>query len=76
MAIADRGASIPSHRCVGLSAINGAAISGAGRIIAVDRLKSKRDLDELISARLKLSEINAGMDALKTGEVARQVIAF
>ena len=36
----------------------------------------KLHLDELISARLKLSEINDGMAALKKGEVARQVIAF
>jgi S-(hydroxymethyl)glutathione dehydrogenase/alcohol dehydrogenase len=36
----------------------------------------KLHLDELISARLKLSEINAGLEALHKGEVARQVIAF
>jgi S-(hydroxymethyl)glutathione dehydrogenase/alcohol dehydrogenase len=36
----------------------------------------KLHLDELISARLKLSEVNDGMEALRKGEVARQVIAF
>jgi S-(hydroxymethyl)glutathione dehydrogenase/alcohol dehydrogenase len=36
----------------------------------------KLHLDELISARLRLSEINDGMEALRKGEVARQVIEF
>ncbi len=39
-------------------------------------LAGKLHLDELISARLKLDQINDGMAALKKGEVARQVIAF
>ena len=39
-------------------------------------LSGKLKLDPLISSRIPLSEINAGMEALKTGEVARQVITF
>ena len=39
-------------------------------------LSGKLKLDELISHRIKLEEINRAMDALKTGEVARQVIGF
>jgi S-(hydroxymethyl)glutathione dehydrogenase/alcohol dehydrogenase len=39
-------------------------------------LNGKLELDALISSRIKLEEINQAMDALKTGEVARQVIMF
>jgi S-(hydroxymethyl)glutathione dehydrogenase/alcohol dehydrogenase len=39
-------------------------------------LSGKLMLDPLISRRIPLEEINDGMEALKTGEVARQVIAF
>ncbi len=39
-------------------------------------LNGKLELDALISSRIKLEEINQAMDALKTGEVARQVIVF
>ncbi len=39
-------------------------------------LNGKLELDALISSRIKLDEINEAMDALKTGEVARQVIVF
>ena len=39
-------------------------------------LSGKLMLDPLISRRIPLDEINDAMEALKTGEVARQVIAF
>ena len=39
-------------------------------------LSGKLKLDPLISRRIPLSEINEGMEALKTGEVARQIITF
>jgi S-(hydroxymethyl)glutathione dehydrogenase/alcohol dehydrogenase len=39
-------------------------------------LAGKLHLDLLISRRMKLEEINDGMDALRKGEVARQVIMF
>jgi S-(hydroxymethyl)glutathione dehydrogenase / alcohol dehydrogenase len=39
-------------------------------------LAGKLHLDELISRRVKLDEINDGMAALRTGDVARQVIVF
>ena len=39
-------------------------------------LAGKLKLDQLISHRIKLEEVNEAMDALKTGKVARQVIAF
>ena len=39
-------------------------------------LSGKLKLDPLISRRIPLSEINDGMEALKTGEVARQIITF
>ena len=39
-------------------------------------LQGKLHLDDLISRRIKLEDINEGMEALKTGEVARSVIMF
>lgn len=39
-------------------------------------LDGKLHLDQLISNRIKLSEINEGMASLKTGEIARNVIIF
>ncbi|MEE9282020.1 MAG: Zn-dependent alcohol dehydrogenase [Myxococcota bacterium] len=39
-------------------------------------LAGKLKLDALISTRIKLEDVNSAMDALKLGEVARQVIDF
>ena len=39
-------------------------------------LDGRLRLDEMVSARLKLEEINEGYDAMKRGEVSRQVIVF
>jgi S-(hydroxymethyl)glutathione dehydrogenase/alcohol dehydrogenase len=39
-------------------------------------LRGKLNLDDMISARLPLSEINSAFDAMKTGEIARDVIVF
>ena len=39
-------------------------------------LKGDLKLDEMISARLKLEEINTAFEAMKTGEIARDVIIF
>jgi S-(hydroxymethyl)glutathione dehydrogenase/alcohol dehydrogenase len=39
-------------------------------------LSGRLKLDELISSHIKLEEINAAMENLKTGEVARQLIMF
>ncbi len=39
-------------------------------------LSGKLKLDPLISRQISLSDINEGMETLKTGDVARQVIAF
>jgi S-(hydroxymethyl)glutathione dehydrogenase/alcohol dehydrogenase len=39
-------------------------------------LQGKLHLDDLISNRIALSDINEGMEALKTGEIARSVIMF
>jgi S-(hydroxymethyl)glutathione dehydrogenase/alcohol dehydrogenase len=39
-------------------------------------LAGKLKLDELISARIGLDDVNAGYEALKQGEVARSVIVF
>jgi S-(hydroxymethyl)glutathione dehydrogenase / alcohol dehydrogenase len=39
-------------------------------------LQGKLKLDELISARIGLDDVNAGYDALKRGEMARSVIVF
>jgi S-(hydroxymethyl)glutathione dehydrogenase/alcohol dehydrogenase len=33
-------------------------------------------LDELVSRRIRLDEINDGFDAMRSGEVARSVILF
>jgi S-(hydroxymethyl)glutathione dehydrogenase/alcohol dehydrogenase len=33
-------------------------------------------LDELVSARIKLDEVNDGFEAMKKGEIARSVIVF
>jgi S-(hydroxymethyl)glutathione dehydrogenase/alcohol dehydrogenase len=39
-------------------------------------LAGRLKLDELVSAVITLDEINDGFAALKTGEVARTIIAF
>ena len=39
-------------------------------------LAGKLRLDDLISSRIKLADVNDALDALKIGEVARQVIVF
>jgi S-(hydroxymethyl)glutathione dehydrogenase/alcohol dehydrogenase len=39
-------------------------------------LQGKLNLDDMVSARLPLSEINSAFDAMKTGEIARDVIIF
>lgn len=39
-------------------------------------LQGRLHLDDLISRRIKLEDVNEGMEALKTGEVARSVIMF
>ena len=39
-------------------------------------LQGRLHLDDLISRRIKLEDVNDGMAALKTGEVARSVIMF
>jgi S-(hydroxymethyl)glutathione dehydrogenase/alcohol dehydrogenase len=39
-------------------------------------LDGRLRLDEMVSARLTLNQINEGYDALKRSEVARQVIVF
>jgi S-(hydroxymethyl)glutathione dehydrogenase/alcohol dehydrogenase len=39
-------------------------------------LQGRLHLDDLVSSRIPLSEINAGMAALSTGEIARSVIMF
>ncbi|MEZ5551919.1 MAG: Zn-dependent alcohol dehydrogenase [Pseudomonadales bacterium] len=39
-------------------------------------LQGRLHLDDLISRRIKLEDVNEGLDALKTGEVARSVIMF
>jgi S-(hydroxymethyl)glutathione dehydrogenase/alcohol dehydrogenase len=39
-------------------------------------LQGRLHLDDLISRRIALEDINEGMDALNTGEIARSVIMF
>jgi len=39
-------------------------------------LQGRLHLDDLISGRIKLEDVNDGLEALKTGEVARNVIMF
>jgi S-(hydroxymethyl)glutathione dehydrogenase/alcohol dehydrogenase len=39
-------------------------------------LQGRLNLDDLVSRRLKLSEINDGFDALKLGEIARSVVVM
>jgi len=39
-------------------------------------LQGRLHLDDMISRRIRLEDVNDGMDALKTGEVARSVIMF
>ena len=39
-------------------------------------MQGRLKLDELVSARISLAEINDGFDRLKTGDVARSVIVF
>jgi S-(hydroxymethyl)glutathione dehydrogenase/alcohol dehydrogenase len=39
-------------------------------------LDGRLKLDELVSRRITLDEVNDGFDAMKSGEVARSVITF
>lgn len=39
-------------------------------------MQGRLKLDEMVSRRIRLEDINEGFDALKTGEVARSVIVF
>ena len=39
-------------------------------------LDGRLKLDELVSRRISLDEVNDGFDAMKAGEVARSVIMF
>jgi S-(hydroxymethyl)glutathione dehydrogenase/alcohol dehydrogenase len=39
-------------------------------------LQGKLNLDDMISARLSLDEVNSAFEAMKTGEIARDVIVF
>jgi S-(hydroxymethyl)glutathione dehydrogenase/alcohol dehydrogenase len=39
-------------------------------------LQGRLHLDDLISRRIKLEDVNDGLEALKTGEIARSVIMF
>ena len=39
-------------------------------------LQGRLHLDDLISRRIKLDDVNEGLAALETGEVARSVIMF
>jgi S-(hydroxymethyl)glutathione dehydrogenase/alcohol dehydrogenase len=39
-------------------------------------LQGRLNLDDLVSRRLSLDQINQGFDALRTGEVARSVIVM
>jgi S-(hydroxymethyl)glutathione dehydrogenase/alcohol dehydrogenase len=39
-------------------------------------LSGRLKLDELVSRRITLDEINEGFEAMRRGEVARSVIAF
>jgi S-(hydroxymethyl)glutathione dehydrogenase/alcohol dehydrogenase len=39
-------------------------------------LQGRLQLDQLISRRIKLEQINAAMDVLETGDIARSVIVF
>ena len=39
-------------------------------------LQGRLHLDDLISQRIKLEDVNEGLAALETGEVARSVIMF
>jgi S-(hydroxymethyl)glutathione dehydrogenase / alcohol dehydrogenase len=39
-------------------------------------LQGRLHLDDMISRRIRLEDVNEGMEALKTGEVARSVIMF
>ena len=39
-------------------------------------LQGRLHLDDLISQKIKLEDINEGMAALNTGEIARSVIMF
>jgi S-(hydroxymethyl)glutathione dehydrogenase/alcohol dehydrogenase len=39
-------------------------------------MKGRLHLDEMVSARIRLEDINDGFDALKKGGIARNVIVF
>jgi S-(hydroxymethyl)glutathione dehydrogenase/alcohol dehydrogenase len=39
-------------------------------------LDGRLNLDEMISSRIELDEVNGAFDRMRKGEVARQVIVF
>jgi S-(hydroxymethyl)glutathione dehydrogenase/alcohol dehydrogenase len=39
-------------------------------------MSGKLKLDEMISRRLKIEEINDAFDEMKTGQIARSVVVF
>ena len=41
-----------------------------------ERVEIKKKLDEMISARLRLDQINEAFDSMRAGEAARSVIVF
>src|SRR5256885_1433476 len=68
---------------VGLSAVQGARLAGAGQIIAVDLDPAELGLGGKLGAtfcidarRIALDEINSGVAALKSGEAIRSVVMF
>ena len=54
----------------------GGTVRGPGIRLVEMYLRGDLKLDQMISGRLKLEQINDAMDDLKAGEVARNVIAF
>lgn len=72
---------VPGHELLREKTLKGSSMGSNRFRVDMPRLvdmylAGKLKLDELISHRIKLDEINAAMETLKGGDVARQVIVF
>lgn len=79
--IAKGNVSIPGRDLLGEKRLQGSLMgSNRFRLDApkyVDMyLTGRLKLDEMVSARIRLDDVNAGFEAMKAGEVARSVIVF
>ena len=64
-----------SHQLLLLEGIE-ASVAGSEFDVSLVRFQGRLMLDEMVSARISLDEINQGFEAMKSGSVTRSVITF